>query len=207
MPDKVRPMERDSAIAISLSKISKEMALSYFSEYYKKNKFKISSSECIIPDKIFLKILNDCLILSQQKIEERLISTKLLFPNMKNVPPDWPKGINIIPIEEISFSSIDLQSLKKYFEMASDSNSFLVINFLENTKNKLKFSFRGFMFVEQSLNSLIFKYEQKRLSVKQKDLKDLLGCLYNSVIFSVKNGRVSVSYLNEPFLIIEKGVI
>ncbi len=63
------------------------------------------------------------------------------------------------------------------------------------------------MFAEQSLNRLIFKYEQKRRSMGLKDLKNLIGYLYDSVIFSVNNGRVSVSYLNESFLIIEKGLI
>jgi len=207
LEEKIRPLERDSAIAISLSQISKEKALSYYSESYEQNGLKITSSECIIPDEIFLKILNDCLILSQQKIEDRVISTKFIFLNSKSGFSKWPKGVIFIPIEEISFPSIDLQILKKFLEMVSDTNSFLVIDFLENKRDNLNFSLKGFMFVEKSLNSLLFTYEQERLSMKGKSMKDLLVCLYNSVIFSVNDGRVSVSYLNESFLIIEKGLI
>jgi len=207
MNEKIKPLEKDSAIAITLNKIAEEKAISIYSEFYKENRLKISSSECIINNRIFLKILNDCLILSQQKIEERSISTKFIIPNLKNGLINWPEGVKLIPIEEFSFPSIDLQNLKKYFEMGSDTNSYLVIDWLENSKEKNIFNLKGFMFVEKSINNFIFKYEQKKLSAKEVDSIKLLGCLYDSVIFSVNNGKVSVSYLDEPFLIIEKGLI
>lgn len=204
MNEKTRPLVRDSAIAISLNQIAEQKALSYYSEGYIEERFDIPSSECIIPNKIFLKILNDCIILSQQKIEERLISTKLLFPNKKD---GFPQGVKFIPIEEFSFPSIDLTNLKKYLEMAGDANTFLVIDFFENEEDDRRFSLKGFMFIEKSLRSFVIKYKQEKFSMKYQKSSELLGCLFNSVIFSVDFGRVSVSYFDKTFLIIEKGII
>lgn len=202
-----------SDYSISLNSESEEKVFSLYEKFYNYEKsyegprFKISSSRCIIPRETFIKILNDCIILSLQTIEDRPISTKFLFPNMKNGTSNWPKGVKFIPVEELSFPNINLQDLKKFLEMASDPNTFLIIDFSGNDKNESEFNFTGFMFVEKSLNSLIFKSELERLELKQKNLKEPLGCLYDSVIFSIDKGRVKVSYLNEPFITIEKGTI
>lgn len=202
-----------SNYSISLNSESEEKVFSLYEKFYNYEKsyegprFKISSSRCIIPREIFIKILNDSIILSLQTIEDRPISTKFLFPNMKNGTSNWPKGVKFIPVEELSLPNINLQNLKRFFEMASDFNTFLIINFSENDKNESEFNFTGFMFVEKSLNNLIFKSELERVELKQKNLKEPLGCLYDSVIFSIDKGRVKVSYLNEPFITIEKGTI
>lgn len=195
---------------ISLNSKAKEKAFSLYENSYKKSHvklFSISSSRCIIPKVTFIKILNDCFILSLQKIEDRLISTKFLFPSKEDDTFNWPKGVMFIPIEELSLNNIDLQNLKKFLEMAGDSNTFIVMDISENNQNESIFILKGFMFVEKSLNNLIFKSEQERIELKQENLEILLGCLYDSVIFSIDNGRVIASYLNEPFITIEKGTI
>ncbi|KKL10711.1 hypothetical protein LCGC14_2553080, partial [marine sediment metagenome] len=58
--------------AIELSEEAKTIALDRYHNFY--------GSNCIIPDELFIRLLNDCLVLSQQKVEGRLISTKIFIP-------------------------------------------------------------------------------------------------------------------------------
>jgi len=200
MSNNTSPFKKDKIMAIKLSQKAEKRAMELYTEFYTSESYFISSSECIIPKAIFLKILNDCLILSQQKIEDRPILTKFIFPSDKIL--EWPKGVNFILIEEVTSSSLDLTKLKKYLEIASEPNTFLVVKFLKNENFVVKF----LLFAEKSLNNFAFQIRQKSLRTNQEFKTELKG-LYNSVIFSINDGRINANYLNRIFLSIEKGMI
>ncbi|TFG23305.1 MAG: hypothetical protein EU529_07860 [Promethearchaeota archaeon] len=198
--------------ALDLSQEAKRKALALYKDYYINNRFKIHSSDCIIPENRFYKVLKDCLILSQQKIEERSISTKFIFPNINKDDLEWPEGLNFTPIKEISFSSLSLTNLKKYLEMASDPNTFLVIgnvpmkNNFEND-NIHEFILKGLLFVEKSLRNLKLNCEKKIKLKDDQEISKNLKSLFNSVIFNLESGIIRISYFDEMFIKIEKGMI
>lgn len=212
MSDIDKNHDEELDVAIDLSQNARRKALIFYREYYLNDRFKIRSSDCIIPENIFSKILTDCLVMSQQKIEERLISTKFLFPTINKSVLELPEGLNFTPIEENSFSSLNLKNLKKYLEMASDPNTFLVIgNFPKKNNvediNKHTFRLKGFLFVEKSLRNLRLKLNNKiRLKTNQEVSKILKG-LFNSVIFSINAGVIRISYFDQIFIKIEKGMM
>jgi len=197
---KIYPFNSDPLTALSLNREAEQRALKIYKEFYTEKNFTIPSSNCIIPNKLFLKILNDCIILSQQKIEGRNISTQFLFPNLKKEQYNWPKGVEFVEIENISFHSLDLESLKKYLEMAT-GNTYLVIDI-----SKELFILKGFMFINKSMSHFASTLN-KRFSIGGQDLSKQNNCLFNSVIFSIEKGRVSLSYINDTFLIIENGLL
>ncbi len=197
---KIYPFNKDPLTALSLNREAEERALKIYMEFYTEKNFTIPSSNCIIPNKVFLKILNDCIILSQQKIEGRYISTQFLFPNLKIEKYTWPEGVEFIEIDNINILSLDLETLKKYLEMASE-NTFLVIDI-----TKELFILKGFMFINKSIRHFASTIN-KRSSIRGQDISKQNNCLFNSVIFSIENGQVSLSYINDTFLIIENGLL
>jgi len=203
MSNNTSPIKKDIIKAINLSQKAEKKAVELYTDFYTGETgktFFISSSKCLIPKPIFLNILNDCLILSQQKIEERPILTKFIFPSNKNL--EWPKGVNFIPIQEVPTPSLGLSNLKKFLEIGSEPNTFLVLKIVKNENFVLK----GFIFVEKSLNNLVFRIRQRTLRTNQEFIAELKG-LYNSIIFSIDNGKINACYLNRIFLSIEKGMI
>lgn len=197
---KIYPFYTDPLNALSLNKEAEQRALKIYMEFYAEKNFTIPSSNCIIPNEVFLKILNDCIILSQQKIEGRYISAQFLFPNLKRKNYKWPKGVEFVEIENINFHSLDLETLKKYLEIAT-GNTFLVIDI-----SKELFILKGFIFINKSIRHFASTIN-KRDSIGGQDFKKQNNSLFNSVIFSIENRRVSISYINDTFLIIENGLL
>lgn len=198
--EKIYPFNSDPLTALSLNREAERRALKIYLEFYTEKNFTIPSSDCIIPNKFFLKILNECIILSQQKIEGRYISTQFLFPNLNIEEYTWPKGVEFVEIENINFHSLDLETLKKYLEMAA-GNTFLVIDI-----SKDLFILKGFMFINKSLRYFASTLN-KKFFIGGQDFSERDNCLFNSVIFNIENGKVSLSYLNDTFLIIENGLL
>lgn len=197
---KIYPFNIDPLTALSLNREAEKRALKIYMEFYTEKKFTIPSSNCIIHNEVFLKILNDCIILSQQKIEGRHISTQFLFPNLKIEKYTWPEGVEFVEIENINIQSLDLETLKKYLEMAT-GNTYIVIDI-----SKDHFILKGFMFINKSIRHFASTVN-KRWSMGGQDFSEQNNCLFNSVIFSIENGRVSLSYINDTFLIIENGLL
>ncbi len=197
---KVYPFNTDPLNALSLNREAEQRALKIYMEFYTEKNFTIPSSNCIIPNEVFLKILNDCIILSQQKIEGRYISTQFVFPNLKIEKYKWPKGVEFVEIDNINFHYLDLETLKKYLEMAT-RNTFLVIDI-----SKELFILKGFMFINKSMRHFASTIN-KSDSIGGQDFSKQNNCLFNSVILSIENGRVSLSYINDTFLIIENGLL
>lgn len=209
MPNNKNPREEDIIVAIKLSQKAERRALDLYTNFYTSKSNIIPSSEYIIPKEAFIKILNDCMVLSQQKIEDRPILTKFIFPNIRKEFLEWPKGANYTPIKETSLPSLNSSNLKKYIEIASGPNTFLVIELIKTSKennNNFSFMLKGFLFVEKSLNNLIFKIKQKSLKANQV-ISGELKRLYNSVIFSINDKKINASYFNRTFLTIQKGMI
>ncbi len=197
---KIYPFNDDPLTALSLNREAEQRALKIYREFYTEKRFTIPSSNCIIPNEVLLKIVNDCIILSQQKIEGRFISTQFIFPNLKIEKYKWPKGVEFVEIENINIHSLDLETLKKYLEMAT-GNTFLVIDI-----SKELFILKGFMFINKSIRHFASTIN-KRGSIGGQDFSKENDCLFNSVIFSIENGRVSLSYINDTFLILENGLL
>jgi len=196
----IYPFNIAPSTALSLNREAEGRTLKIYKEFYTEKYFTTLSSNCIIPNDIFLKILNDCIILSQQKIEGRNISTQFLFPNLKIEKYTWPEGVEFVEIENINLNSLELETLKKYLEMAT-GNTFLVIDI-----SKELFILKGFMFISKSIRHFASTIN-KRNSMKGQDFSKQNNCLFNSVIFSIENGRVNLSYINDTFLIIENGLL
>jgi len=151
------------------------------------------------------------IFLSQQRIEERMINTKFIFFN--NILEDlgWPMGFIYIPIKKETFTSLDLSNLKKFLEMASDPNVYLVIGFSKvSNDNQISFSLNDFAFIDVSMNLFISKFERTKLIIEKEGLtpinkeklKRKLKCTVNSVFCKIKNSAIELSYFNNCFALI-----
>ena len=133
--------------------------------------------------------------MSQQTIEDRpLITNLLILPsdfniNNKTILPDY-KNAEIVWIDEINLTELSFEQLKRYLEIAGDSNSYLIISESETES----FIFKGFLFLKESLDSWSFT-----------DIFNII--MYNSIIFSINNKNLKVSLGNETFLRIEKNAL
>ena len=104
---------------------------------------------------------------------------------------------------------MDIGTLKKYLEIAGDRNTFLVIYALD-TGLKL----RGFLFFDGSLESFITNYNpwtqnpsSQNTQFSKSKIQDKIGYFYRSMFLSIDMGRITLSFFNNKFLIIEEGVI
>lgn len=190
--------------AIELSEEAKTIALVRYHKLYGTN--------CIIPDELFIRLLNDCLVLSQQRIEGRLISTKIFIPGYYEQSFIWPQGVHFIQIEGVPLTHLDLGNLKKYLEIAGDSNTFLVINVIDKQSNIFKLE--GFLFFDDSLQSFVSNYNPwtkspsaHNIQDSKSKIQDKIGSFYRSIFLSIDNGQIATSFFNSKFLIIEEGVI
>ena len=217
MSNDITTLEDKPRRALILDKSAEKKALSIYHNFYEMNLIKdITSFECIVPDDVFIKILNDMIFLSQQRIEDRIINTKFIFFNNTLEDLGWPTGFRYIPIKKKTFPSLDLSYLKKFLEMASDPNIYLVVGFSKvSNDTKIYFSLNGFAIVDVSMNHFISKFERTKLTIEKegftrinkKKLKRKLKCTVNSVFCKIKNSEIELSYFNEKFLNISKGML
>ncbi|KKN52995.1 hypothetical protein LCGC14_0606840 [marine sediment metagenome] len=190
--------------AIVLSEEVKTIALNRYHSLYKTN--------CIIPDDDFTKLLNDSLVLSQQKVEGRFISTKLFIQGYTDGNFIWPKGVQFIEIQSVLMKNLEIGVLKAYVEIAGDRNTFLVIKVIN--QGSYRFKLEGFLIFEDSLQAFINNYNPFTISSSiipvqgsKSKIKDKIGCFYGSMFLSIDHGRIEVSFFNTKFFIVEKGVI
>ncbi|KKK95256.1 hypothetical protein LCGC14_2674640, partial [marine sediment metagenome] len=190
--------------AIELSEKAKTRALENYHNLYGPN--------AIILDELFIRLLNDCLLLSQQKVEGRLISTKIFIPGYYEQNFIWPQGVQFVQIEGVQLTHLKLETLKKFLEIAGDPNTFLVINIIN--KEPFKFKLEGFLFFDDSLQSFISNYNPWTVSPvagnindSKSKIQDKIGCFYRSIFLSIDNGQIATSFYDSKFFIIEEGVI
>lgn len=189
--------------AIVLSEEVRTIALNRYHNLYQTN--------CIIPDDDFTKLLNDSLVLSQQEVEGRSISTKLFIQGYTDGNFVWPQGVQFIEIQSVPMKSLDIRVLKKYVEIAEDRNAYLVIKIIN--QGSYRFKLEGFLFFDNSLQTFIYNYNPyaKIPSIipvqgSKSKIQDKFGCFYGSMFLSIDHGRIEVSFFNNKFFIIEKGV-
>lgn len=190
--------------AIVLSEEARTVALSRYHNFY--------NPICIIPDDDFTKLLNDGLVISQQKVEGRFISTKLFIQGYTDGNIIWPQGVQFIEIQSVLMKSLDIGVLKKYVEIAGDRNTFLVIKVIN--QGSYRFKLEGFLFFDDSLQTFIYNYNPLTknpstipIQGSKSKIQDKIGCFYGSMFLSIDHGRIEVSFFNNKFFIVEKGVI
>ncbi len=190
--------------AIVLSEEARTVVLSRYHDFYKPN--------CIIPDDDFTKLLNDSLVLSQQIVEGRFISTKLFIQGYTDGNIIWPRGVQFIEIQSVLMKNLDIGVLKKYVEIAGNRNTFLVIKVIN--QGSYRFKLEGFLFFDDSLQTFIYNYNPLTknpstipIQGSKSKIQDKIGCFYGSMFLSIDHGRTEVSFFNNKFFIVEKGVI
>lgn len=199
-----------------MNQIAEKKALSIYHNFYDRTTIEqIPPYECIFPDNVFIKILNDVIVLSQQKIEDRLINTKIIFIDNDLKDLGCPDGFNYIPIKKRTFNSLDLSNFKRFLEMTSDSNSFLLISVSKENNEEIAFSLIGFIFIDVSMNYFISHFERSKMyiekdgysTINEEKIIKKLKCTLNSIFCKIKNGGVEFSYFNKVFLKILKGML
>lgn len=135
--------EREDVVAIDLSEDLINVAQKIYDEFYK--------DKCNVSYKQFIKVLKDCLIVSQQKIEEQLITSKIIVPNRIDDELNWPDGVIFMKFEEVLLTNLKLKKIKKYIEMAGDPNIYLVIDVVgANNSGINSFKLIGFLLFQKS---------------------------------------------------------
>jgi len=183
--------------AITLSIEAKNEIIHTYRDFYGNYGF--------IQDEILIEIVNSCLILSLQKIEERLINAKIIIIDDSKLESSWPEGTIFINFKKILCTNLKFPSLKKYIGITEEPNVCLVMKNMNKNEGNIKLKIMGLLIFQKSIQN--FASQFKLWNLTPDKYASFLGCMYNSLLITIDQGKVILSFLNKELLIIEKGII
>lgn len=196
MSENKEESEINEMAAIELSIEAKNEIIKICKDFY--------GDHIFLQGELLLKIMNRCLVLSMQKIEEKAIKTRLIIIDELKMDRTWPKDTVFIRFEPESYTNLKLTEVKKYLAATEAHNIAIVLN-ASNMENQKDIKLIGLLAFKESIKK--FASQFKLWELNPEKYEEHLGCIYNSLLISIDNGKVILSFLDRKLLEIEKGII
>jgi len=175
----------DEMAAIELSIEARNEIIKICKDFY--------GDHIFLQGELLLKIMNRCLVLSMQKIEEKAINTRLIIIDKLKMVRAWHKDIAFIRFEQEICTDLKLHQIKKYLVAAEEPNIAIVLN-VSNTENQKDIKLIGLLVFKESIEN--FATQFKLWELKPEKYEKQLGCIYNSLLITIDTGKVILSFLN-----------
>lgn len=196
MSDNKEVKDLDEIAAIELSIEAKNEIIKICEDFY--------GDHIFLQGELLLKIMNRCLILSMQKIEEKAIKTRLIIIDELKMDRAWPKDTVFIRFDPESYTNLKLAQVKKYLAATKAPNIAIVLN-TSNMEKQMDIKLIGLLVFKESIQK--FASQFKLWELNPEKYEEQLGCIYNSLLITIDNGKVILSFLNRKLFEIEKGII
>ncbi len=196
MSDNKEIKDLDEIAAIELSIEAKNEIIKICEDFY--------GDHIFLQGELLLKIMNCCLVLSMQKIEEKAIKTRLIIIDELKMDRAWPKDTVFIRFDPELYTNLKLTQVKKYLAATEAPNIAIVLN-TSNMENHKDIKLIGLLVFKESIQK--FASQFKLWELNPEKYEEPLGCIYNSLLITIDNGKLILSFLNRKLFEIEKGLI
>jgi len=196
MSDNKDVNDLDEIAAIELSIEAKNEIIKICEDFY--------GDDIFLQGELLLKIINRCLVLSMQKIEEKAIKTRLIIIDKLKMDRAWPNDTVFIRFDPEFYTNLKLTQVKKFLTATEAHNIALVLN-TSNMEHQKNIKLIGLLVFKESIQK--FASQFKLWELNPEKYEEPLGCIYNSLLITIDNGKVILSFLNRKLLEIDKGII